>query len=49
MTVVRKRKIGLLDTQYYHCISSCVCRAFLCGEDNHTGKNFEHSRACVEY
>ena len=46
MPKARKSQISLFDTPYYHCISRCVRRAFLCGEEN--GKSFEHRRQWVE-
>jgi len=48
MATPRKQQISLIDTQYYHCVSRCVRRAFLCGEDKATGMSYEHRRAWVE-
>ena len=48
MAQARSRQISLSDTPYYHCISRCVRRAFLCGEDEVTGQSYEHRRGWVE-
>ena len=47
MTRARNQLISLDTTPYYHCISRCVRRAFLWGEDSLTGKNYGHRKEWV--
>jgi len=44
MAMPRSLQVNIDATAYYHCISRCVRRAFLCGRDRYSRRNFDHRK-----
>lgn len=47
MTIARAEQILLTETLFYHCVCRCVRQAFLCGEDQQTGRSYEYRKLWV--
>ena len=47
MTYARKNQISLQDTPYYHLVGRCVRRAWLCGVDEYSGRDYSHRKHWV--
>jgi len=47
MTLPRKQLISITETPYYHIVSRCVRKAYLCGNDPFTKRSYEHRRQWI--
>ena len=48
MAIPRKYLVDDSTPGFYHCISRCVRRAYLCGDDPISGHNCDHRKAWLE-
>ena len=48
MPIPRKYLVDSETPGFYHCISRCVRRAYLCGNDPSSGRNCDHRKAWLE-
>jgi hypothetical protein len=48
MTMARREIIGVEGSRgVYHCMVRCVRRAYLCGEDAYSGRNYDHRKGWI--
>ena len=46
--IPRSLLFDVTEPGIYHCVNRCVRRAFLCGVDRFTGKNFDHRKEWIQ-
>lgn len=47
MTTPRSNQIDINSTPYYHCMTRCVRRSYLCGMDELTGRDYSHRKPWI--
>lgn len=47
MAIARSNQIDLSATPYYHCMTRCVRRSYLCGQDQFSGKDYSHRKPWI--
>ena len=47
MTIARRDLVREGMPGVYHCTARCVRRAFLLGQDDYSGKNYDHRRLWI--
>lgn len=48
MAAPRHQLVDPAAPGYYHCVTRCVRRAFLCGTDPFSGRSFDHRKTWIE-
>ena len=48
MTIARNHHLFINEPTYFHLISRCVRRAYLCGKDKYSGKRYDHRKRWLE-
>jgi len=48
MTIARREIVDAEAVGVYHCMARCVRRAFLCGFDPYSGKDYDHRKSWIQ-